>query len=391
MKTVKIGNGDLTFTADRSNTTYVLEAGKTLDTTYHGIETIEPSLRNIGLVVNGTIRADATGIYANADADPVRSLAISVGKQGRIESVARAIDVDGRDVRVENRGTLAGSEGIRLWGRDGVVDNAGVVDAASVGIVAADGARVVNAGTISGGMYGIVLNALEGMGGLVKNTGTIAGGDHAVYGSTAADRIVNSGFIDGEVRLRDGDDVIVFKGGIADHAVHGGAGDDLFVVRSPGPVIKEVAGEGDDTVRSSISWTIGDNIETLQLTGRNDLDGFGNATANRVTGNAGDNALYGRAGDDTLRGGAGNDVLTGDAGSDVFVFARGAGRDTVTDFEAGIDGIQLGGFKGARDFADMLAGHLEVKGDDLWITYGNDVIVLEDTTEAELQAGDFVF
>lgn len=391
MKTVKIGNGDLTFKADRSNTTYVLEAGKTWQSSYIGIEMIEPSLRNIELVVDGTIQADASGIYARADAGPVRSLAVSVGKQGRIESAERAIDLEGRDVRVENRGALAGAEGIRLSGRDGAVDNAGFIDAASAGIVAADGARIVNSGTISGGMYGIILNALEGMGGMVRNTGTIEGGERAVYGSTAADRIVNSGTIDGEVHLRDGDDVIIFKRGIANDAVYGGVGDDLFVVRSPGPVIKEIAGQGDDTVRSSISWTIGDNIETLQLTGRNDLDGFGNATANRVAGNAGDNALYGRAGDDTLAGGAGNDMLTGDEGSDIFVFARGAGRDTVMDFAAGIDEVQLGGLKGARDFADMFANHVEVKGDDLWITYGKDVIVLDATTEAELQAGDFVF
>lgn len=61
------------------------------------------------------------------------------------------------------------------------------------------------------------------------------------------------------------------------------------------------------------------------------------------------------------------------------------------DFEAGIDEIQIGGLKGAKGFDDMLANHVTEKGDDLWITYGGDVVVLKNTEIGDLLTGDFVF
>lgn len=58
-------------------------------------------------------------------------------------------------------------------------------------------------------------------------------------------------------------------------------------------------------------------------------------------GGGGDDMLNGGTGDDRLNGGQGNDALTGDFGADVFVFERSGGSDTVTDFEIGVDTIEL--------------------------------------------------
>ncbi len=46
-----------------------------------------------------------------------------------------------------------------------------------------------------------------------------------------------------------------------------------------------------------------------------------------------------------LNGGAGSDALTGGAGNDIFVFAAadGAGRDVISDFQSGIDSVDLVG------------------------------------------------
>ncbi|WP_108259754.1 M10 family metallopeptidase C-terminal domain-containing protein [Mangrovicoccus ximenensis] len=55
-------------------------------------------------------------------------------------------------------------------------------------------------------------------------------------------------------------------------------------------------------------------------------------------------SLDGGFGADTLAGGAGDDLLTGGGGADVFVFAPGGGRDTVTDFDAGADLLDLAAF-----------------------------------------------
>ena len=79
----------------------------------------------------------------------------------------------------------------------------------------------------------------------------------------------------------------------------------------------------------------------------------GDANANRLTGNGGNDRLTGRAGADILEGGDGNDrlvgeqdndVMTGGAGIDTFVFnlaPNAGGVDRVTDFEAGIDKLEI--------------------------------------------------
>ncbi len=47
----------------------------------------------------------------------------------------------------------------------------------------------------------------------------------------------------------------------------------------------------------------------------------------------GDERLYGNAGNDTLTGGVGNDILNGGTGNDTYLFSRGGGKDTVSDYD----------------------------------------------------------
>jgi Ca2+-binding RTX toxin-like protein len=66
-------------------------------------------------------------------------------------------------------------------------------------------------------------------------------------------------------------------------------------------------------------------------------------------GSGGNDTLVGRGGNDTLIGGEGQDQLTGGGGSDKFVFESvsasevGSKRDVITDFQIGIDKIDLRG------------------------------------------------
>jgi Ca2+-binding RTX toxin-like protein len=106
----------------------------------------------------------------------------------------------------------------------------------------------------------------------------------------------------------------------------GGPGDDVFIVDDIEDEPIEAAGEGIDTVKSSIDWTLGDNLDNLELTGSDAIDGTGNALANTITGNGAANALNGGAGNDSLVGGGGADTLTGSLGDDTLV--GGAGNDT---------------------------------------------------------------
>lgn len=137
-----------------------------------------------------------------------------------------------------------------------------------------------------------------------------AGAD-VIYGSDGADTLAGES----------GNDQLFGEGG--DDVLNGGAGAD-----------KLRGGAGDDRLN-------------------------GGEGADRLSGGAGADVLSGGAGADILNGGMGPDVMTGGSGADTFVFAvlaesRGAnGRDTITDFQPGVDRIDLSAIDAvARTAAD---------------------------------------
>jgi Ca2+-binding RTX toxin-like protein len=153
-----------------------------------------------------------------------------------------------------------------------------------------------------------------------------------------------------QLRGLGGDDTL--DGGLGNDTLDGGAGNDLYIVNSSLDVILEAVGGGTDSVQSSVTFTLGAEIENLTLTGTALSNGTGNALANILTGNASNNILSGLAGNDslnggmgndTLNGGAGNDQLLGGAGNDLFVFNTALAADnvdTISDFATG-DRLQL--------------------------------------------------
>jgi len=144
-------------------------------------------------------------------------------------------------------------------------------------------------------------------------------------------------------------------GGTGIDALYGGAGNDTYVVDNSGDLVTEAAGAGIDMVRSSITWTLGANLENLRLTGAA-ATGTGNGLANMILGSDGLDTLRGAGGDDTLNGGTGNDSLGGGVGNDSLVGMGGndtlggdAGDDTLN---GGAGNDRLGGGTGK----DRLAG-----------------------------------
>ena len=68
---------------------------------------------------------------------------------------------------------------------------------------------------------------------------------------------------------------------------------------------------------------------------------YGDAGNDKLYGNAGNDKLYGGAGDDTLYGQSGEDELTGGAGNDTFVHYKTYDNDTITDYTAEEDTIDI--------------------------------------------------
>jgi Ca2+-binding RTX toxin-like protein len=125
----------------------------------------------------------------------------------------------------------------------------------------------------------------------------------------------------------------VLTGNSGVNVMTGGAGNDTYVVGT-GDSAVELAGGGSDTVQTSITWTLGTELENLTLTGSSAINGTGNTLANVLNGNSGNNTLTGAAGNDTLDGGAGVDILVGGTGNDTFRLGRGYGTDTLQENDA---------------------------------------------------------
>ena len=213
--------------------------------------------------------------------------------------------------------------------------------------------------------YGLSLSGVEAV---QLQTGS---GDDRLVGGTGDD-VLSGGAGRDRIDGGNGADVML-----------GGGGDDTFVVSQAEDIVIEGAGEGADRVLARVSFTLGENVETLQLTTSGKLNGTGNAAANTLIGNNGDNVLNGLTGSDTLIGAAGNDVLvggagkdylTGGAGRDVFAFQAGDSgtgggtRDVIADFEAGADRIDLSGL-GVTSTDDLS-----------FKTVGSGILVYADTT-----------
>jgi Ca2+-binding RTX toxin-like protein len=188
------------------------------------------------------------------------------------------------------------------------------------------------------------------------------GGNDMINGLGGADSLDGGA---GNDSLTGGDGNDRLDGGSGDDAMAGGAGQDKYFVDSPGDTITELLGEGSDTVHSSISWTLGANLETLILDGTANINGTGNTGTNVIRGNSGANSLsgggrgdrlYGNGGNDTLHGGNGADLLEGGAGQDLLIGSTGADKFV----------FRNGDFAGlTTTTADRIADFSQAEGDTI--------------------------
>ena len=253
---------------------------------------------------------------------------------------------------------------------DTTTENAGEGDDAVVATVSHTLAANVETLFLSGsgdidGTGNELGNLIHGNGG--ANTLSGGDGDDRLFADAGADTLIGGL----------GSDVL--NGGGGADAMTGGDGDDRYIVDDAGDKTTENAGEGDDTVISTLTHALSANIETLVLAGASDIDGTGNALANLVLGNGGANTLSGGDSADTLQGLSGDDVLLGEDGDDRLVgeagaddLAGGEGADVliggdgadVFDGGAGQD-QQFGGADGDRFVFNAVAETAQGAGDEI--------------------------
>ncbi|MGY1893589.1 calcium-binding protein, partial [Pseudomonas sp. SDT291_1_S447] len=116
-------------------------------------------------------------------------------------------------------------------------------------------------------------------------------------------------------------DANTLNGGLGADTMNGGAGNDTYYIDNIGDVIVETnaALNEVDSVLSTLSYTLGANLENLSLLGNANINATGNERNNSLNGNAGNNILDGGAGADTLIGGTGNDTYIVDNYGDVVI------------------------------------------------------------------------
>jgi Ca2+-binding RTX toxin-like protein len=288
---------------------------------------------------------------------------------------------------------------------------------------------------------------LNGNGG--HDTLTGGAGDDTILGAVGND-VIDGGAGNDDLlggadndKLTGGEGNDTLQGGAGKDAMAGGKGDDSYVVLEVGDTVTELAGQGYDTVRSSItSYTLTANVEQLTLevgavngtgnTGNNRLNGndadnkldggsgndalFGGAGKDSLLGGLGNDFLSGAIGDDSLKGGGGNDLLIGGAGADVMWGEAGAdgflyrlglfdnintlGGDTINGFQTGVDKIELTdllddfGINPANAFSGGYVILTKV-GTDTLVQFdkdggANSVLTLATVTNANVAASDLM-
>jgi Ca2+-binding RTX toxin-like protein len=189
-------------------------------------------------------------------------------------------------------------------------------------------------------------------------------------------------------------------GGAGNDYLNGGTGNDIYVVDSTGDVVIETSALATevDHVYSSISYTLGANLENLTLLGTNPINGTGNNLNNNIRGNGANNTLNGGDGndgffslegddiinagngDDQVFGGTGNDTLNGEAGNDVLY-----GEDSNDTLNGGDGNDYIVGGAGN----DYIVGGAGAK-DNLVGGLGSDKFVYQNLTNSLLSNFDVI-
>lgn len=213
------------------------------------------------------------------------------------------------------------------------------------------GGKGIDTADYSGAAGGVTVSLLVGeaaddgdggadeLSGIEAVIGSDAGAD-TILGDSNANRLEGGeGAFDDSLSGGSGKDTLIggdgndsLDGGSGSDSMVGGAGDDTYVVDSSWDKVVEAAEEGTDTVQAWVNYTLGANVERLELQGITDIKGYGSAGDNTFVGNAGNNFFDGKAGIDTIDYSAEDDAVFVDLSTGK-AFGNSIGVDTLKNIE----------------------------------------------------------
>jgi Ca2+-binding RTX toxin-like protein len=195
------------------------------------------------------------------------------------------------------------------------------------------------------------------LGGAAQNTG--GGGTDTLVdvenliGSAFGDTLIGNGFAN------------LLDGRAGADTMRGGAGDDTYYVDNAGDVVDEMAGEGIDTIYTTLAVysLLGTQIERL---------GAASDVAHDFRGSTGNNGISGGAGNDFFRlQDGGVDAAAGGAGNDVFLFGSTLTSADSADGGAGNDQLAIQGDYAATKALTLGSGIVGIES--FAILPGNDI------------------
>ncbi|GGY57381.1 calcium-binding protein [Pseudoduganella albidiflava] len=396
------GAGDDTAVLDgaRGAWTITRTADRTLELSSGGVKVLARDVENLtfadgtlafgALIVSGTATSWSDALAGTDGADVMNGLAGADTMTGLAGDDTYLVDnVDDKVVEAASGGVDTVEIAIAAANVTYVLaENVEHATVTSKSAVSVTGNGAANKLTGNAG-----INTLSGQDG--NDTLDGAAGNDVLNGGEGNDSLLGGA---GNDKLDGGAGNDMIDGGAGTDVMSGGAGDDVYIVDIAGDRVTELAGQGNDTVRTALAtYVLGAELEQLVYTGNTVFTGTGNALANRIEGGIRNDKLAGGAGNDTLVGNGGNDTLDGGDGNDTVVLDGLRSTYTIeataseTLLSSGTVKIVLKGVETVvfsdrtLTVADLLVGAATAGGDSITGTSGDDT--LDGKVGADTMAG----